>query len=180
MHCSSGAPFLPTTKYTIFWYYPGFSSHIGSNTHLFNWFYQFFGTVIYLLRYISFKSGTFSSLLFLFHLYFTFLQNASTFHVLDLSGTFPSLSLFLSIALFWTKVVPFYHFVYFLFNVLSKLFLSEQKWNLSITFVLFYSPNIHFLSHICLFALEIKWNLFVTCSTLPNYEPKWHLSFTWF
>ena len=85
----------------------------------------------------------------------------------------------------WTQVEPSHHFVFFYFMrylttvafflhlvyfypALAKLFLSEQKGNLSITFAFFYLPNIHFLSHICLFVLDIKWNLSITCSTLPN------------
>ena len=89
---------------------------------------------------------------------------------LDTSGTFSSLGLFFYLMLYSTKVAFFLHLVYF-YSVLAKLFLSEQKWNLYITFVLFYSPNTQFLTHICLFALEIKWNLFVTCSTLPKMNP---------
>ena len=100
----------------------------------------------FILCYIYLKVEPLSWLLFL--LQFTFQQNAYLFHFSNLSGIF-------------------LHLAYFYF-ALAKLFLSEQKWNLSITFVLFYSPNTQFLTHICLFTLEIKWNLFITCSALPN------------
>ena len=78
------------------------------------------------------------------------------FHILDLSGTFPSLSLFLSIVL--SQLNASY----------KCLPLDTSGTCLSLLSCL---PNIHFLSHICLFASKTKWNLCITCSRLPNMNP---------
>ena len=122
----------------------------------------------YIHMYVFFsKSGISSSLSNSLH--FTFLQKVYPFHFSNLSGIYPSLSLFLTFVRYIIKVAIFFLTLYmFLHCTLFTVSLCDQKQNLSITFVLYYPLNIPCLTHMCLYILEIKWDLPFTCAILPN------------